>query len=68
MKKTKILSFVLALVMIVTMILMTVPVSAAVDTSNGLWYYMNASGYMVTGRQLIGGKYYTFNSSGVWVG
>ncbi len=36
--------------------------------SGGQWYYMNAGGYMVTGRQYINGKYYTFNSSGVWVG
>lgn len=31
------------------------------------WYYFNASGIMVTGTQTIGGRQYTFNSSGVWV-
>lgn len=36
-------------------------------SSGGKWYYMNQSGYMVTGRQYIDGKYYTFDSNGVWV-
>lgn len=32
------------------------------------WYYFNASGYMVTGKQTIDGKTYTFNSDGSWTG
>ncbi len=35
----------------------------------GKWYYLNSSGYMVYNTTLnIGGKKYTFNSSGVWIG
>ena len=34
----------------------------------GKWYYLDGNGYMVTGTKVIGGKTYTFNSSGVWVG
>ena len=34
----------------------------------GKWYFCDANGYMVTGTRRINGKYYTFNSSGVWVG
>jgi glucan-binding YG repeat protein len=30
----------------------------------GSWYYMNRSGAMVTGRQLIDGTWYNFNASG----
>ena len=43
-------------------------VTSAWVSSGGQWYYMNERGYMVTGKQLIGGKYYTFNSGGVWIG
>ena len=32
-----------------------------------VWYYMNDSGVMQTGWQLIGGKWYYFKSSGAWV-
>jgi glucan-binding YG repeat protein len=28
---------------------------------------MNSSGQMLTGTQVIGGKTYVFNSSGVWI-
>ena len=31
---------------------------------NGDWYYLKANGYMATGTQTIGGKTYTFDSSG----
>ena len=31
----------------------------------GKWYYLDGNGYMVTGTKVIGGKTYTFNSSGV---
>ena len=34
---------------------------------SGKWYYLNASGVMVTGMQNIGGKTYTFDNNGVWV-
>ncbi len=34
----------------------------------GKWYYLDANGYMVTGTRWIDGRYYTFNSSGVWDG
>lgn len=34
----------------------------------GKWYYLDSNGYMVTGTVTIGGRSYTFNSSGVWVG
>ncbi len=35
----------------------------------GKWYYLDANGYMVANKTLtIGGKKYTFNASGVWVG
>lgn len=33
----------------------------------GYWYYMNKSGVMLTGTQVINGKTYRFNSSGVWI-
>lgn len=36
--------------------------------SGGNWYYCDANGYMVTGQQRIGGKWYTFNAGGVWIG
>ena len=35
--------------------------------TGGKWYYLGANGYMVTGTQKIGGKTYTFSSSGVWI-
>lgn len=31
------------------------------------WYYMKANGYMATGTQKIGGRTYTFSSSGKWI-
>lgn len=31
---------------------------------NGDWYYLKANGYMATGTQTIGGRTYTFDSSG----
>jgi glucan-binding YG repeat protein len=31
------------------------------------WYYLNASGALLTGTQKIGGKTYKFNSSGAWL-
>ena len=34
----------------------------------GVWYYLDSNGYMVTGTVAIGGRNYTFNNSGVWVG
>ena len=30
----------------------------------GVWYYLDASGAMVTGSRTIGGKTYNFSSSG----
>ena len=33
----------------------------------GKQYYINASGYMVTGKQTIGGKQYTFDQSGALI-
>ena len=36
---------------------------------NGYWFYLNPStGIMVTGKQVIGGKTYTFNAYGVCIG
>ena len=35
---------------------------------SGTWYYFDAGGHMVTGRQVVGGKAYTFDSNGVWIG
>lgn len=31
------------------------------------WYYFNASGYMVTGKQTIDGRDYNFRSDGTWI-
>ena len=31
------------------------------------WYYVDGNGVMVTGTVTIGGKQYTFNSSGKWI-
>ena len=50
----------------------TYPVSKFVEI-NGLKYYFNASGYIVTGWKQIGGKWYYFNLSGAmaanqWIG
>jgi hypothetical protein len=36
--------------------------------TDGKWYYLSASGAMVTGKKTIGGKAYSFNGSGVWIG
>jgi len=33
----------------------------------GKQYYINASGYMVTGKQTIGGKTYTFAANGALI-
>ena len=35
---------------------------------NGSWFYMNASGAMVTGIQMIGGERHLFHDSGAWAG
>jgi len=35
---------------------------------DGDWYYFDSEGYMVTGKQTIGGKSYTFGSNGDWLG
>ncbi len=32
-----------------------------------MWYYLQESGNMVTGWQIIDGGNYYFNESGVWV-
>ncbi len=34
----------------------------------GNWYYLDGNGYMVTGWQYIGGVWYNFASSGIWLG
>ena len=34
----------------------------------GKRYYINASGYMVTGTHTIGGKQYVFDNNGVQIG
>lgn len=34
----------------------------------GDWYYLKADGHMATGRLVIGGKIYRFDSSGKWTG
>jgi len=34
---------------------------------DGVWYYFDKRGYMVTGNVKIGGKMYYFKSNGVWV-
>jgi glucan-binding YG repeat protein len=36
--------------------------------TNGSWYYLSGNGKMLTGKQTIGGKAYTFKSNGVWIG
>jgi glucan-binding YG repeat protein len=35
--------------------------------SGGYWYYLKDNGYMATGTITIGGKTYTFDSSGRWI-
>ena len=37
-------------------------------SDGGKWYYVDANGYMVTGKYYIGGKLYSFASNGVWIG
>ncbi|MDR1067956.1 MAG: hypothetical protein LBL36_01770, partial [Clostridiales Family XIII bacterium] len=32
------------------------------------WYYLSGNGKMLTGKQKIGGKVYSFKSNGVWIG
>jgi glucan-binding YG repeat protein len=36
--------------------------------TDGSWYYLAANGKMLTGKQTIGGKTYTFKANGVWIG
>ena len=33
----------------------------------GAWYYLSSSGAMVTGTQMINGRMYTFDASGMWM-
>ena len=35
---------------------------------DGKWYYFDASGYIVTGKQVIDGETYTFNEEGIFIG
>jgi glucan-binding YG repeat protein/beta-N-acetylglucosaminidase len=35
---------------------------------NGYWYYLKDNGYMATGDLTIGGKNYSFDSTGKWIG
>jgi len=35
---------------------------------DGVWYYMNAKGVMVTGTVRVDGRINIFDASGVWVG
>ena len=35
---------------------------------DGKWYYFDSEGYMVTGRQWLGGKSYSFGTDGHWLG
>ena len=34
----------------------------------GSWYYLNASGVMLTGTQVINGRTYVFDMNGAWIG
>jgi len=34
---------------------------------NTHWFYFNPKGYMLTGKQVIDGKTYEFDSNGYWI-
>ena len=34
----------------------------------GSWYYLSPSGAMLTGTQVINGRTYVFDATGIWIG